>query len=122
MNFIGKNISYLLAVNKLRKDEFGSKIGLKRGVIGSYINGEINPKVETLQKISEFFKVNLHDLVNVDFTEFGFVQTEEPVNDLDFCKDRIIFLEKVIVNLQDQLKLTYERTEKYHPGKEKGIG
>ncbi|KAA1243343.1 helix-turn-helix transcriptional regulator [Aquimarina sp. RZ0] len=66
MNYISKNISYLLRTTGLGKDPFGETVGLKRGNIGSYIDGKAFPKIETLQRISETYKISIDDLINTD--------------------------------------------------------
>lgn len=68
MNYISENLSYLLRKTGLRKDSFGETVGLKRGNIGSYIDRKAYPKIETLQKISETYKISIDDLINTDLT------------------------------------------------------
>lgn len=68
MNYIAKNLSFLLRQTGLGKDAFGETVGLKRGNIGSYIDEKALPKIDTLQKISETYKISLDDLVNTDLT------------------------------------------------------
>lgn len=68
MNYIAKNLSFLLRQTGLGKDAFGETVGLKRGNIGSYIDEKALPKIDTLQKISETYKISLDDLVNTDLS------------------------------------------------------
>ncbi|MFC5048278.1 hypothetical protein [Aquimarina hainanensis] len=56
----------MLRKTGLGKDAFGQTVGLKRGNIGSYIDRKAYPKIETLQKISETYKVSIDDLINTD--------------------------------------------------------
>lgn len=71
MNHIAKNLSYLLRQTGLGRDAFGETVGLKRGNIGSYIDEKALPKIDTLQKISETYKISLDDLVNSDLSNTG---------------------------------------------------
>lgn len=66
MNYISKNLQYLLRTTGLGKDPFGETVGLKRGNIGSYIDEKAFPKIETLQKISDTYKISIDDLINID--------------------------------------------------------
>jgi transcriptional regulator with XRE-family HTH domain len=68
MNYIAKNLSFLLRQTGLGKDAFGETVGLRRGNIGSYIDEKALPKIDTLQKISETYKISLDDLVNTDLS------------------------------------------------------
>lgn len=71
MNHIAKNLSFLLRQTGLGRDAFGETVGLKRGNIGSYIDEKALPKIDTLQKISETYKISLDDLVNSDLSNNG---------------------------------------------------
>lgn len=65
-NFIGLNIRNLYEENRLSQNEFGELFGLKKGVVSTYVNGKTNPQIETLQKICDYFKISLDELVNQD--------------------------------------------------------
>ena len=68
MDYLGLNISYLATKEHLSKDDFGRKFGLNRGTISSYINNDVKPKLETLQKISAKYNVLIDDLLNRDIS------------------------------------------------------
>lgn len=68
MNYISKNISYLVEINRIAKDTLGANLGLKRGAVGSYMTGKSSPKLDTLIKISEMFNVTADDLLTKDLT------------------------------------------------------
>lgn len=72
MNYIAKNLIFLIRQTGLGKDAFGETVGLKRGNIGSYIDEKALPKIDTLQKISDTYQVSLDDLVNKDLTNNNF--------------------------------------------------
>lgn len=65
-NYIGLNIKYLCEVNFLSQDEFGAKFGLKKSVIGTYVRGVSQPKIEVLQKICKEYGITMDDLINQD--------------------------------------------------------
>ena len=68
-NYLSLNIKHLLQSENIGKDAFGKLFGLNRGTIGSYIDNNSKPKLETLQKISERYKVSIDELINKDLTE-----------------------------------------------------
>ena len=63
-NYISENISYL--VNKMRcsQDEFGALFDLNRSVISQYIKEKSQPKIETIQRICEYFEITIDDFIN----------------------------------------------------------
>jgi HTH-type transcriptional regulator/antitoxin PezA len=65
-NFIGLNIKYLCENNFLSQDEFGSKFGLKKSVVGTYVRGISYPKVEIMQKICEEYALSMDDFICED--------------------------------------------------------
>ena len=65
-NYIGLNIRYLCESNFLSQDEFGAKFGLKKSVVGTYVRGISNPKVEIMQKICDEYHISLDELINED--------------------------------------------------------
>ncbi|WP_025663256.1 helix-turn-helix domain-containing protein [Aquimarina megaterium] len=68
MNYISKNLNYLLHKTGLGKDAFGETVGLNRGNIGSYIDQKAQPKIDTLQKICAIYKISLDDFINTDLS------------------------------------------------------
>jgi len=65
-SYIALNIGYLVRKSKMNNDEFGRVFDLNRGTIGSYIDEKAQPKIATLQKISEYFDVTLDELISRD--------------------------------------------------------
>lgn len=65
-NYIGLNIKYLCEISILSQDEFGAKFGLKKSVIGTYVRGVSQPKIEVLQKICKEYNITMDDLINQD--------------------------------------------------------
>lgn len=68
MNHLSKNIRHLVDISEKSQDAFGEIFGLKRGAVGSYINEVAVPKIETLQKISEFSGFSIDQLINFDIS------------------------------------------------------
>ncbi|MDR0606555.1 MAG: helix-turn-helix transcriptional regulator [Bacteroidales bacterium] len=68
-NYISLNIAYLVRKKNLGNDEFGRLFDLNRGSIASYIDAKAQPKIATLQKISEYFDISIDDLINKDISK-----------------------------------------------------
>ncbi|MFL9843297.1 helix-turn-helix domain-containing protein [Flavobacterium rhizosphaerae] len=65
-NYIGLNIKYLCENNFLSQDEFGAKFGLKKSVVGTYVRGISNPKIEVIQKICTEYNLSIDEFINHD--------------------------------------------------------
>lgn len=63
------NIRHLRKTLSLSQEDFSKKVGLNRGNIASYENGTAEPKICSLLKIADLFKVAMIDLVLRDLTE-----------------------------------------------------
>ena len=71
------NIKFLSDIEEKSLDLFGKIFELNRGAIGSYISGKATPKLETLQKISEYYDLSLDYLINKDLSKIWKVGTRE---------------------------------------------
>ena len=75
MSHIGKNIRKIRMSKKLTQTEFAELFDLKRTAVGSYEEGRAEPKIDTLIKIAEYFKLSLDSLLRKELTIneiFGF--------------------------------------------------
>jgi len=68
-NFISENITFLVKKGRHTQDDFGLIFDLKKGVINQYILGKSNPKIDTIQRICEHFKISIDDFINTDLSE-----------------------------------------------------
>lgn len=68
-NYISENISYL--VNKLRcsQDEFGAMFDLKRSIISQYIKEKSQPKIDTIQRVCDYFDITIDAFINTSLEE-----------------------------------------------------
>lgn len=64
MSILGDNLRNLRKNKGLTQTELAMQIGVKRAVIGAYEEGRAEPKLQTLQTISRFFKASIDDLLN----------------------------------------------------------
>lgn len=61
-------------------DEFGANFDLNRGIISQYIRKISVPKIETLVKICEFYKLTLDELVRFPLDGKQFMLDEEKLS------------------------------------------
>ncbi|MCL6524313.1 MAG: LexA family transcriptional regulator [Thermoflavifilum sp.] len=71
MSFAGKNIRILRQQKGLTQQAFADKIGIKRSLLGAYEEQRAEPRLEVLQKISEWFDISLEDLLLQDLSAPG---------------------------------------------------
>jgi len=63
------NIRHLRKDQSWSQEDLGKRVGLNRGNIASYENGTAEPKICSLMKIADLFKIRMIDLVLKDLTE-----------------------------------------------------
>lgn len=62
-NIIGRNIKRLLDERDVSNAQLAEALGLSESAVGKWILGRNSPKVGTMQKIADYFSVNMSDLV-----------------------------------------------------------
>lgn len=78
--YISENIDFLVRKHKVSMDEFGANFDLNRGIISQYIRKISVPKIETLVKICEFYKLTLDELVRFPLEGKQFRLDEEKLS------------------------------------------
>jgi len=68
MSYIGKNIRKIRMSKKLTQTEFAELFDLKRTAVGSYEEGRAEPKIDTLIKIADYFKLSLDNLMRKELS------------------------------------------------------
>ena len=68
-SFAGQNLKYLRILRGLTQEEFASKLGIKRSLLGAYEEERAEPRLDVLEAISDLFKVSLDDLLRRDISE-----------------------------------------------------
>jgi transcriptional regulator with XRE-family HTH domain len=69
MGVAGQNLKYLRKLRGWTQEEFASKLGIKRSLLGAYEEERADPRLEVLEVISEMFKVTLDELLRNDLSE-----------------------------------------------------
>jgi transcriptional regulator with XRE-family HTH domain len=63
MNHVSENLKYLRAKKGLSQNELAIQLRLTRNQINSYENGNAQPSIDALQKISKYFSMSIDLLV-----------------------------------------------------------
>jgi transcriptional regulator with XRE-family HTH domain len=69
MAIAGLNLKYLRKLRGWTQEEFASKLGIKRSLIGAYEEERAEPRTDVLEIVSEIFKVTLDELLLHDLSE-----------------------------------------------------
>jgi transcriptional regulator with XRE-family HTH domain len=68
MPIAGQNLKYLRKLRGWTQEEFASKLGIKRSLIGAYEEERAEPRIDVLEIVSEIFKVTLDELLLHDLS------------------------------------------------------
>jgi len=69
MALAGLNLKYLRKLRGWTQEEFASKLGIKRSLIGAYEEERAEPRTDVLEIVSDIFKVTLDELLLHDLSE-----------------------------------------------------
>ncbi len=67
-SILSKNIRKLRAFKNLNQTQFAELIDVKRASIGAYEEGRAEPKLDTLIRITTYFKISLDNLIVSELT------------------------------------------------------
>ena len=68
-NFFSKNLKYLRKKQGLTQQDLADIVNRKKSIVGNYEKGNVEPSMETIEKISNYFTVNWVSLLGTDFTD-----------------------------------------------------
>ena len=66
MSLAGKNLKYLRKLRGWTQEEFSTRLGIKRSLLGAYEEERAEPRIEVLETVSEIFKLTLDELLRKD--------------------------------------------------------
>ena len=75
MNYFSKNLRFLRENKGLRQEDF-EFLGIKKGTFSNYELGNTEPKLDSLNEISKFFRVSTDRLLNFDLENSDFREDE----------------------------------------------
>ncbi len=71
MSTAGQNLKYLRKLRGWTQEEFATKLGIKRSLVGAYEEERADPRLDVLEIISDTFKITLDDLLRKDLSAMG---------------------------------------------------
>jgi transcriptional regulator with XRE-family HTH domain len=69
MSIAGQNLKYLRKLRGWTQEEFATKLGIKRSLLGAYEEERAEPRIDVLELISDMFKVTLDEMLRRDMSE-----------------------------------------------------
>jgi transcriptional regulator with XRE-family HTH domain len=71
MSQAGQNLKYLRKLRGWTQEEFATKVGIKRSLIGAYEEERADPRLEVLEVVANIFKLSLDELFLKDLSNTG---------------------------------------------------
>jgi len=71
MSQAGQNLKYLRKLRGWTQEEFATKLGIKRSLIGAYEEERADPRLEVLEVVADIFKLSLDELFLKDLSNTG---------------------------------------------------
>src|SRR5450755_3228917 len=78
MSLFSKNLRLLRKKGNYKQEEIAALFNKQANTIGNWENGKSEPNLAELQKLSEYFSVDAHELLNSDLESQSFHQNKEP--------------------------------------------
>ena len=69
MSLAGQNLKYLRKLRGWTQEEFATKIGIKRSLIGAYEEERADPRRDVLEILADMFKLSLDELLLKDLSD-----------------------------------------------------
>ena len=66
MSVAGKNLKYLRKLRGWTQEEFSTKLGIKRSLLGAYEEERADPRIDVLELVMEMFKLSMDELLLKD--------------------------------------------------------
>lgn len=109
---LARNIKKLRLFKSLNQSDFAALFDINRPSIGSYEEGRSEPKLATLQKIAQHFKISIDDLLSKELTvnKIAGFDLDEIIRkrDDDFSK-RLSNLEKKLTEIEKSIHLLLKK-------------
>ncbi|WP_346236970.1 LexA family transcriptional regulator [Niabella insulamsoli] len=68
MSVANKNVKYLRKLRGWTQDEFATRLGIKRSLLGAYEEERAEPRIDVLEIICDMFKLTLDELLRKDLS------------------------------------------------------
>lgn len=71
MSTAGQNLKYLRKLRGWTQEEFATRLGIKRSLVGAYEEERADPRLDVLEMISDMFSISLDELFRKDLGATG---------------------------------------------------
>ncbi|UKN01915.1 helix-turn-helix domain-containing protein [Paracrocinitomix mangrovi] len=78
---IAKNFKKLRLFKSMNQSEFADLFGITRSSVGSYEEGRAEPKLDTLLKVADYFKLKVDDIIRKELTVNQIAGFNYPTNE-----------------------------------------
>lgn len=103
-----RNLKILRTQKKMLQVELANELGTSKSNISMYEAGKIEPKLTSLIKISEVFKISIENLVSQKFDNESFINNEKNfLNDLDKSFNIDNYKNETFIKMLSDLKNHY---------------
>src|SRR5580698_1017382 len=69
MSTAGQNLKYLRKLRGWTQEEFSSKLGIKRSLLGAYEEERAEPRLDVLETVADMFKLTLDELLRKELSD-----------------------------------------------------
>ena len=104
---IAKNFKKLRLFKSLNQTEFADLFGITRSTVGSYEEARAEPKLETLLKVADHFKLKVDDIIRKELTVNQIAKFEYPLpqaKNMDQLNSRIESIDKRLNSIEKLLR------------------
>ncbi|MFT4600255.1 MAG: transcriptional regulator with XRE-family HTH domain [Arenicella sp.] len=104
---IAKNFKKLRLFKSLNQTEFADLFGITRSTVGSYEEARAEPKLETLLKVADYFKLKVDDIIRKELTVNQIAKFEYPLpqaKNMDQLNVKIDSINKRLSSIEKSLK------------------
>jgi Predicted transcriptional regulators len=111
MSIVGERLKYLREKYKVKQNQLAKELGIHNSTLAKYESGEREPDLETLNKVTELFRVSVDWLLGRTDDPVG-INPEQPYY-LEISKNTSLRLdEESFITLLQQIK-KYENTDAF---------
>ena len=104
---IAKNFKKLRLFKNMNQTEFSELFGITRSSVGSYEEGRAEPKLETLLKVADLFKLTVDAIIRKELTVNQIARFEYPLpksKDINELEQKIDELNKKVSRIETLLR------------------
>src|ERR1700761_448696 len=69
MSIAGQNLKYVRKLRGCAQEEFASRLGIKRSLLGAYEEERAEPRIEVLETVGDMFKLTLDELLRKELSD-----------------------------------------------------